>query len=97
MNIKFLPEAKVELDDAVAYYELQVKGLGLTFKNIAKTTIKRIATLPKAWTEIRPEIRRCIMHKFPYNVLYSIEKDTTLVIAIYHHHRNPNYWIDRMN
>ena len=30
MKIEFLPEAKVELDEAVEYYELQVAGLGIT-------------------------------------------------------------------
>ncbi|MCD6190444.1 MAG: type II toxin-antitoxin system RelE/ParE family toxin [Sulfurimonas sp.] len=96
MKIEFLPEAKVELDEAVEYYELQVNGLGKNFKSIAKSTIKRVATFPTAWTEIRPNIRRCIMHKFPYNVLYSIEKDYILIIAISHHHRYPNYWEARI-
>jgi len=96
MKIGFLPEAKAELDDAVEYYELQLKGLGMTFKDVARSTIKRVATFPTAWTTIRPSIRRCIMHKFPYNVLYSIEADCILIIAIAHHHRNPNYWIDRV-
>ena len=96
MRIEFLPEAKVELHEAVEYYELQLKGLGITFKDVTKSTIKRIATFPTAWTEIRPNIRRCIMHKFPYNVLYSIENDFILVLAIAHHHRYPSYWNNRL-
>ena len=96
MRIEFLPEAKDELDEAVEYYELQVDGLGDTFKDIAKSTIKRIATFPTAWSMVRPNIRKCIMHKFPYNVLYSIEGDTILILAIAHHHRYPNYWINRV-
>ena len=96
MKIEFLPEAKIELDEAVEFYELQVKGLGITFKSIAKSTIKRVATFPTAWTMVRPNIRRCIMHKFPYNVLYSIEDDCILIIAIAHHHRYPSYWNDRV-
>ena len=32
MKIEFLLEAKAELDEAVEYYELQVKGLCITFK-----------------------------------------------------------------
>ena len=28
MRIEFLPEAKQELEDAIDFYELQVKGLG---------------------------------------------------------------------
>jgi hypothetical protein len=50
MKIEFLPEAKAELDDAVGYYELQVKGLGTTFKDTAKSTIKRVAAFLTAWT-----------------------------------------------
>ena len=26
----------------------------------------------------------------------AIEEETILIIAIAHHHRNPNYWIDRI-
>ena len=95
MQIEFLPEAKSELDDAINYYETQSYGLGLSFKNEAKSTIQRLSIFPTAWTQIKPNIRRCIMHKFPYNVLYSIEKDSILVIAIAHHHRKPRYWDKR--
>jgi len=48
MKIEFLPEAKAELDDAVEYYELQVKGLGTTFKSIARSTVKRVTIFPTA-------------------------------------------------
>jgi len=36
------------------------------------------------------------MHKFPYKILYSVERDHLLVIAIAHQHRRPDYWIDRL-
>jgi len=38
MKIEFLPEAKYELDDAINFYELQVKGLGITFKSLSLGT-----------------------------------------------------------
>jgi len=95
MKIEFFPETKAELDDAVDYYELQLTGLWSTFKSVARSTVKRVATFPTAWREIKPNIRRCIMHKFPYNVLYSIEENSILIIAIAHHHRHPNYWVGR--
>jgi len=95
MNIEFLPLAKLELDDAIEYYELQLEGLGKRFKEEVRNSINRISIFPKAWTVIRPNIRKCVMHKFPYNILYSIQKNTILIIAISHHHRQPEYWIDR--
>ena len=96
MKIEVLPEAKIELDEAIEYYELQVKGLGTTFRSVAKSTIKRISTFPTAWSVVRPDIRKCIMHKFPYSVLYSIEENSILIIAIAHQHRYPNYWNNRI-
>ncbi len=40
MKIEFLPEAKDELDDAVEYYELQVKGLGQPLKVLLNLLLK---------------------------------------------------------
>jgi len=87
MNVEFLNEAKIEIEDAVKYYELQSKGLCKVFKAELKQTVQRIVSFPLAWTEIKPVIRRVIMSKFPYNILYSVE-----ILAVAHHHRKPNYW-----
>ena len=95
MKIEFLPEAKIEIDDAVSFYNLQVTGLGDIFKDVIKSTVKRIASFPTAWTEVQPNIRRCIMHKFPYSVLYTVEKEFVLIVAVAHHHRKPSYWSSR--
>ena len=96
MNIEFLPIAKTELDDAIEYYDLELPGLGIKFKKEVRSSLKRIAVFPKAWSMIRPDIRKCIMHKFPYNILYTVEENIILIIAIAHHHRNPEYWIERI-
>jgi len=96
MIIEFLPLAKSELDDAVKYYNLQVQGLGSRYKSEVKSTIKRVAVFPTAFIEVKPEIRRCIMHKFPYNIYYSIQDNIILILAIAHQHRKPDYWIDRV-
>ncbi len=95
MQINFLSIAKSELDDAVAYYDLQLHGLGNRYKSEVKSTIKRIAVFPTAWVEVKPEIRKCIMHKFPYNIYYSLQDDAILILAIAHQHRKPDYWVDR--
>lgn len=48
MNIEFLPIAKLELDDAIGYYELQLEGLGKRYKEEVRTSLKRISIFPKA-------------------------------------------------
>jgi len=54
----------------------------------------RILEYPMAFAIERGEIRCCLLHKFPYKILFSMEKDHIFIVAIAHQHRKPNYWID---
>ena len=51
---------------------------------------------PHALTEIEPEIRRCLLARFPYALIYGIEQQTIVIIAVAHLHRQPGYWADRI-
>jgi plasmid stabilization system protein ParE len=96
MEVIFNELAVSEMNDAIAYYELQFSGLGIAFKEEIKKAINRIIKYPKAWSTVDEDIRKYVLHKFTYNVYYSLEKDHLYIIAIAHQHRKPNYWIDRM-
>lgn len=96
MDVVFSELATLELNDAVAFYELEHPGLGARFKKEIFLTLKRIIQYPTAWAMERNEIRRCLVYKFPYKILYSVEKDCILILAIAHQHRKPDYWIDRL-
>ena len=95
MDVLFDDLAAYELNDASEYYELEVPGLGIRFKNEVKKAIRRICEYPMAWSIEKDSIRRCLLHKFPYKIIYSIENDYIYIIAIAHCHRHPDYWIDR--
>ena len=83
------------MEDAIDFYEMQVVGLGQKFRSEIGKAAKRIAEYPLAWSIERGEVRRYVLHKFPYKLLYSIETDHILILAIAHQHRHPEYWIDR--
>jgi hypothetical protein len=89
--------AKMEIDDAFEYYECEVPGLGVQFKQQIKKGIGRICDYPYAWPVEKGDIRRYILHRFPYKILFSIEKDYVYIVAIAHCHRRPDYWINRVN
>ena len=96
MKIKFLTLAKVELNDAAFYYNLELDGLGDKYKEEIKKSVLRIIKFPESWPLEKGNIRKYLLHKFPYKILYSIEHDCILIIAIAHQHRKPDYWIDRI-
>ncbi len=95
MKVIFTRLAKQELDDASLYYEVQLQGLGKRFRAEVKKAAIRISDYPEAWSVEAGEIRRCILPAFPYKLLYSIENNSILIIAVAHLHRKPDYWVDR--
>lgn len=97
MNILFLELAQQEFYDSQDYYEEQQENLGKKFKQEIYNTLKRIQKFPNLYVEIRKDIRKCVVNKFPFNLLYSIEENHILIIAIAHHHRKPDYWAERIN
>lgn len=95
MRVIFSKYAKQELEDAVRFYELEYSGLGKRFKEEVRKAALRIAEYPKAWSVERGDVRKSLLHKFPYKLLYSIEEDHIFVIAVANQHRKPDYWIER--
>lgn len=95
MRVIFTKLARQEMEDSVRYYELEYTGLGDKFKEEVRMAALRIATYPQAWSIERGDVRKCLLHKFPYKLMYSVEKDHILIIAVAHQHRKPDYWVSR--
>jgi plasmid stabilization system protein ParE len=93
MKIVFSKLALLELEDAIAFYETELAGLGLRFKEEIRSSISRIKEHPEAWSIEKGDVRKALLHRFPYKILYSIEKEKIIILAIAHQHRKPNYWI----
>lgn len=96
MTIEILEIALREYDEAKEFYETEQPGLGYKFEEQIRLSLLRIQQHPQAWPPERKEIRRYIVHKFPYKILYSIQEDKIVVLAFAHLHRQPAYWIDRI-
>ena len=75
MRIRFLDVAQRELDDAVAWYNEREEDLGLEFLDEIDRSIRRILSFPLASVEIEPGIRRCLIARFPYGVVYGVDDD----------------------
>ena len=96
MLMEILDIARREFDEAREFYEIEQPGLGTVFEGQIKHSLLRIQQYPQAWPRERKEVRRYIVHKFPYKILYSPQLDKIVVLAFAHLHRQPDYWIDRV-
>ncbi|TVQ98717.1 MAG: type II toxin-antitoxin system RelE/ParE family toxin [Desulfovibrionales bacterium] len=95
MKFTFHPEAEEEFEASIAYYDGCDPGLGLDFAREVHSAIQNALSYPSLWTEIEPDVRRCLTHRFPFGVLYSIEHDGIFILAVMHLHREPGYWKHR--
>ena len=96
MKVSFLTLAQQELDNAVVWYNQQTEGLGQEFLDELDRTVRRAISFPLSCPEIEPGIRRGLIPRFPYGLIYGVDGDTIVVVAVAHLHRRPRYWIDRI-
>jgi hypothetical protein len=96
MNLHFLLPAQQELDDAVVWYNQQADGLGNEFLDELDRAVRRIVSYPFSCQEIDPGLRRCLLARFPYGLVYGVDGNMLIVVAIAHLHREPRYWLDRI-
>ena len=96
MRYEFHPEALIEYEEAARYYAGCQEGLELRFIAAVEHAIQQILEAPDRWRILEEDIRRCLTRVFPYAVLYTIEADYVLIIAVMHCHCEPRYWRHRI-
>jgi len=92
MKYTFHPNAELEFQGAISYYEECQNGLGYDFSFEVYSAIKRIVNNPKAWTILEDDIRRCMTNRFPYGIIYSEQDDEIYILAVMNLRRHPDYW-----
>lgn len=96
MNIQFLTLADREVNDAVGWYDQQGSNVS-GFLDDLDCAVRLAKTYPLLATQIEPEIRRRLLVRYPYSLIYGIHDDTLVIIAVAHHQREPRYWAERLD
>lgn len=94
-EVRLLPEAEFDLAQAAIFLETRVPGLGADFTAQADSAIDRLRENPRVGTELNPGVRKLMIRRFPYNLIYRVLPDFVLVLAVAHHRRRPGYWRER--
>jgi len=95
-EIVLTDDAKNDLQDVAVWYENQQKGLGFDFLDEFENSINIIENNPKLYPVIYKKVRRALMNRFPYAILYLIQTSGTVVFAVFHTSRNPKTWKSRI-
>lgn len=95
MKYAFHPEALTEYAEAVQYYVEQRAEVAQAFIDAVEDAIYRLRESPTRYIAIDEDVRRCMTRRFPYGILYTIEQDYILILAVMHCSREPEYWKNR--
>jgi len=88
--------AERELLEAAQYFERERAGLGDAFIDAVESCVEEIVECPESGRILIGEVRRRLVPRFPYSVLYTVRSDHIRVLAVMHTKRRPLYWVDRM-
>jgi plasmid stabilization system protein ParE len=89
------PLAEADLEDAARWYEDERTGLSERFLSDVDRTIARIRERPFEFPAVSGDVRRALLHTFPYAVYFRTSDEAVVVLAVLHLRRNPKVWRGR--
>ena len=100
VSLRVLTEAEEEVFSAACWYDDQLPGLGGDFLDAYEAALKRIEDCPTQFARLETtppdvDIRRCILRRFPYLIIFELLAHETVVLAVAHASRRPDYWRGR--
>ena len=77
------------------YYAKQRAKVAQAFINAVEDAIYRIRESPTCWAVLYEDVRKCFTRKLTCAILYTIEQDYILILAVMYCSREPGYWKSR--
>ena len=96
MKVVFHPEAYAEMLESARFFEEKSPGLGSDLIAAIQEAIRRIIKFPQLGAIEEANIRKCLVHGFPFTVLYEAGQGQIYIAAVMHQHRRPGYWRERL-
>lgn len=94
MSRRFIvrPQAEADLEQAARWYDEEQAGLGPRFLADVDQVFGRIRAMPLQFPVVSANIRRALLHTFPYAVYFREADGTLVVVAVLHLRRRPGLW-----
>ncbi len=96
MRVRQLRGAFKDLDEAIGHYAGIHATLVQALANEVNAARRRIAEQPDAWHPLGKDLRRILLKRFPYAIIYRVRAEEIVIIAYAHLRRRPGYWRSRL-
>ena len=70
-------------------------GLGRRLFEEVRAAVRTLETYPEMGTPRNHGTRRILLARFPFDLVYIIEAESIVILALAHQRRRPGYWKGR--
>ena len=91
-RVVFSGDAEADALDAFRFYEERREGLGERFRDHVGLALGRIQTSPELSPVVYRDLRRKLVERFPYALLYRVYPGLVYVVAVMHAKQDPAIW-----
>lgn len=95
-HVDIHPEAIAEARAAYRWYGERSASAAAAYLAELDLAVAAIAENPEMWPRHAHGMRRYILHRFPFYLVYRETADRLEIIAVAHGRRKPGYWKDRV-
>ena len=92
MKSHLTPEAELDLIEAIRWYDERDQKLGDQLLRSLYRCIASIERNPRLYPVVHRQMRRALVRRFPFQILYEIESEEIIIYAIFHSARDPEAW-----
>lgn len=93
--VDLLPAARRDYDESFDWYASRSLLAAERFERAVEKALRQISENPERFAMVGQDHRGCALERFPFRLIYRIDPERILVVAVAHAKRRPNYWTRR--
>jgi plasmid stabilization system protein ParE len=90
------PEAEWDIQEACEWYAAQREGLDQQFFHAVTAKIEWVRQHPFVHAVVQDGARLARLKRFQYVIAYLVHDDEVEIVAVFHGHRDPEFWQSRL-
>jgi plasmid stabilization system protein ParE len=94
-NVRIISPAESEYADALCWYAERSQQAAERFEAEFDNALEAISSDPHRFPRCDERHRFYLTNRYPYQIIYRVEGNEVVIIAVAHSKRRPGYWADR--
>ena len=94
---RFFVEAAEEIEHERMWYRARSEAAEAAFLRELDLAIAVVTEAPHRWPQYVEETQRYVFPRFPFSLVYFVEDDIVVIVALEAERREPGYWTNRLH